>query len=426
MYLSFPPVDAQTSGPASKLQEWRARWQLLSPRARAGVAAGLLISAVAIGFYSFSGDEAIAGPPPLPNVTISQPLSRNITEWDDYTGRFEASQSVEIRPRVAGQLVGVHFQDGDIVRKGQLLFSIDRRPFQASLSEALARAAAAQTQLALSRSEYARAARLIDAEAVSQEEVDSLRAAMRAGEAGVAAAQAMVRQRQLDMEFTQIRSPVTGRISDRKIDVGNLVGPADSVLTTVFALDPIYFSFDGSEALYLKGLRDKKEGTATEQQVEIRLQDEADYSWNGKVDFTDNAIDPRSGTMRSRAVIANPDYFLAPGMFGNMRLTNGGERQALLVPDAAVRTDQARKIVYVVAKDGTVAVRPVQPGPLVGNLRSIRSGLKPDDQVVIQGIQFAMPGAKVNARPGKIKAPVAAPATAPVEAAASQATFSAR
>lgn len=426
MYLSFPPVDAQTSGPASKLQVWRARWQLLSPRARAGVAAGLLISAAAIGFYSFSGDEAIAGPPPLPNVTISQPLSRNITEWDDYTGRFEASQSVEIRPRVAGQLVGVHFQDGDIVRKGQLLFSIDRRPFQASLSEALARAAAAQTQLALSRSEYARAARLIDAEAVSQEEVDSLRAAMRAGEAGVAAAQAMVRQRQLDMEFTQIRSPVTGRISDRKIDVGNLVGPADSVLTTVFALDPIYFSFDGSEALYLKGLRDKKEGTATEQQVEIRLQDEADYSWNGKVDFTDNAIDPRSGTMRSRAVIANPDYFLAPGMFGNMRLTNGGERQALLVPDAAVRTDQARKIVYVVAKDGTVAVRPVQPGPLVGNLRSIRSGLKPDDQVVIQGIQFAMPGAKVNARPGKIKAPVAAPATAPVEAAASQATFSAR
>ena len=214
-------------------------WQLLSPRARAGVAAGLLISAATIGFYSLSGNEAIAGPPPLPNVTISQPLSRNITEWDDYTGRFEASQSVEIRPRVAGQLVGVHFQDGDIVRKGQLLFSIDRRPFQASLSEALARAVAAQTQLALSRSEYARAARLIDAEAVSQEEVDSLRAAMRAGEAGVAAAQAMVRQRQLDMEFTQIRSPVTGRISDRKIDVGNLVGPADSVLTTVFALDPI-------------------------------------------------------------------------------------------------------------------------------------------------------------------------------------------
>ena len=156
------------------------------------------------------------------------------------------------------------------------------------------------------------------------------------------------------------------------------------------------------------------------------MQDEAEYSWNGKVDFTDNALDPRSGTMRSRAVIANPDYFLAPGMFGNMRLTNGGQRQALLVPDAAVRTDQARKIVYVVAKDGTVAVRPVQPGPLVGNLRSIRSGLKPDDQVVIQGIQFAMPGAKVNARPGKIKAPVVAPTTAPVEAAASQATFSAR
>ena len=236
---------------------------------------------------------------------------------------------------------------------------------------------------------------------------------MQAAEASVGAAQAVVRQRALEVEFTQVRAPVTGRISDRRIDVGNLVTPADSVLTTVLALDPIHFTFDGSEALYLKGLRDRQDGKASQQAVEIRLQDETDYGWKGRVDFTDNAIDPHSGTMRSRAVIANPDYFLAPGMFGNMRLTDGGQRQAMLVPDVAVRTDQARKIVYVVGRDGTVAVRPVQTGPRVGHLRSILSGLKPDDRVVIQGVQFAMPGAKVNTKPGTIKAPVERTSAAP-------------
>lgn len=333
--------------------------------------------------------------------------------------------AVEIRPRVSGQLTAVHFRDGDIVQRGQLLFTIDQRPFAAALAEARARAASAQTQLALARSEYARAARLISDEAVSQEEVDSLRAAMRSGEAGVAAAQALVRSRQLDLEFTQIRSPVTGRISDRRVDVGNLVGANKSMLTTVLALDPIYFTFDGSEALYLKGLRDKQKGGGDAQQVQIKLQDEADYSWSGKVDFTDNAIDPKSGTMRGRAVIANPDYFIAPGMFGNMRLTDGGSAQALLVPDAAVRTDQARRVVFVVAKDGTVATREVVPGPLVGGLRSIRSGLKADDRVVIQGLQFAMPGSKVNARVGKIDPPASfKPSANPVQTpSASQATL---
>lgn len=426
MLQSFPPVGEQARDLSAKIAGWRMRWQLLSSRNRAAIAAGLLIGTTAIGLYSFGGSEAQAGPPPMPTVTISLPLNRSITEWDDYTGRFEASQSVDIRPRVSGQLTGVHFNDGDIVRKGQLLFTIDQRPFQAALGEARAKAAEAQTRLALAQSEYARAARLIDDEAVSQEEVDSLRAAMQTGAASVAAAQAVVRQRALELEFTQVRSPVTGRISDRRIDVGNLVTPGESVLTTVLALDPIHFTFDGSEALYLKGMRGKAGGEASEQQVEIRLQDEADYGWQGKVDFTDNAIDPRSGTMRSRAVIANPDYFLAPGMFGNMRLTDGGQRQALLVPDAAVRTDQARKIVYVVGRDGTVAVRPVQTGPLVGNLRAIASGLKPDEQVVIQGVQFVMPGAKVQTKPGTLQPPATRKAPAPVEAAASQATLTAR
>lgn len=426
MYRSFPPTGPVPVEQEETQRQRQAPWNRLSRRTQIGVA-GLALAAVAIAAVSgFGGSEAQADAPPPPNVTVSQPLQRSIVEWDDYTGRFEASQSVEIRPRVSGQLVAVHFRDGDIVRKGQLLFTVDQRPFLASLNEARARAAAAVTAAALARSEYARAARLIDDEAVSQEEVDSLRAAMRSAEAGVAAAQAVVRQRALDLEFTRVLAPVTGRVSDRRIDVGNLVAANETMLTTVLALDPIYFTFDGSEALYLKALRERQAGAGASRQVEIRLQDEADYTWRGRVDFTDNAIDPRTGTMRGRAVLSNPDYFLAPGMFGNMRLTSGGQRQALLIPDAAVRTDQARKVVFVVAKDGTVAVRPVEPGPLVGGLRSIRSGLGPQDRVVIQGVQFAIPGAKVNARQGRIAQTAPAPASRPVQAAASQATLAVR
>lgn len=432
MYKSFDkPADAAGDNHATPEQpqspESAKPWAF-SRKAQTGIAAVLIAGAALAGVTLFGGGEAQADAPPPPNVTVSQPLQRAITEWDDYTGRFEASQAVEIRPRVSGQLTGIHFRDGDVVQRGQLLFTIDQRPFLAALNEARARAAAATTQSALARSEYARAARLIDDEAVSQEEVESLRAAMRAADAGVAAAQSVVRQRALDLEFTHIRAPVTGRISDRRSDIGNLVAANETMLTTVLALDPIYFTFDGSEALYLKGLRDRQKEGASAQQVEIKLQDEADYGWKGRVDFTDNAIDPKSGTMRGRAVIANPDYFLAPGMFGNMRLTNGGVAQALLVPDAAVRTDQARKVVFVVAKDGTVAVRPVVPGPLVGGLRSIRSGLAANDRVVIQGIQFAMPGSKVNPRIGKIDPPATfQPTAAPVQTpAASQATLAAR
>lgn len=426
MYQSFPPVEHDGVQAAPEDNSLRARVLGAPRKQQIALALGLALLA-GVATKSFTGEEAKADAPPPPNVTVSQPLQRSIVEWDDYTGRFEASQSVEIRPRVSGQLVAIHFKDGDIVRKGQLLFTIDQRPYLAALAEARARATAAQTQLALARSDYARAARLIDDEAVSREEVDSLKAAMQSGQAGVAAAQAQVRQRQLDLEFTQVRSPITGRISDRRVDIGNLVSANDSMLTTVLALDPIYFTFDGSEALYLKGLRERGKDGASAQHVQVKLQDEADYSWKGQVDFTDNAIDPRSGTMRGRATIANPDYFLAPGMFGNMRLSDGGERQALLVPDAAVRTDQARKVVFVVGKDGTVVTKAVVPGPLVGGLRAIRSGLNASDRVVIQGIQFAMPGSKVNARNGKIDAPAnaTAPANIPQAPAASQATLAA-
>jgi RND family efflux transporter MFP subunit len=370
----------------------------------------------------WSGSSETAPPPPA-TVTVATPLSRQVTDWDDYVGRFEASQAVEVRPRVSGQLVGIHFKDGDVVQKGQLLFTIDARPFAATLAEARAQAAAAGTALTLARADLARASRLIPDQAVSAEEIDTLRARVQSAQAQVAAAQAQIRSRALNVEFTQIRAPVTGRVSDRRVDIGNLVAgdsaAAATVLTTINALDPIYFAFDGSEALLLKQRRAAQQGA---QDVEIKLQDESDYTWRGKVDFTDNAIENGSGTIRGRAVIANPDYFLVPGMFGNMRMNGGAAHQALLVPDGAVVTDQTRKVVYVVGKDGTVAVRPVQVGALANGLRVIRSGLQPSDRVVITGTQFAQPGSKVKPVNGQIT-PAKLPASPPVSApAASQAT----
>src|ERR1700712_195181 len=381
---------------------------------------GLVLLALVMRWW---GGSSEAAPPPPPVVTVSTPLVGMVTDWDDYVGRFEASQAVEVRPRVSGQLVGVHFKDGDIVRRGQLLFTVDPRPFPAALAEVQAQVASASTALSLARSDLARATRLIADEAVSAQEVDSLRARVRSAQAQLASAQAQVRSRQLNVEFAYIRAPVTGRVSDRRVDVGNLVAgdsaATATILTTINALDPIYFSFDGSEALYLKHRREAQQN----QEVEIRLQDEADYKWRGRVDFTDNAIENGSGTIRARAVIANPDYFLVPGMFGNMRLGGGAPHPALLVPDAAVVTDQARKVVYVVAKDGTVAMRPVQVGALASGLRVIRSGLQRTDRVVIQGVQFAQPGQPVKAVAGRItptKALAATPVTTPIS---SQATL---
>jgi RND family efflux transporter MFP subunit len=216
------------------------------------------------------------------------------------------------------------------------------------------------------------------------------------------------------MEFTQVRAPIAGQISDRRVDAGNLVsageGAGSTLLTTINALDPIYFAFDGSEALFLKNKRARQAG-ASASPVEVRLQDETEYRWTGALDFTDNTLDPRSGTMRGRAVLRNPGMFLTPGMFGNMRLSSGGTADALMVPDAAIQTDQARKLVLVVAPDGSVAAKEVVLGPVVNGLRIIRSGLTAKDRVIISGTQMAMPGAKVQTRAGKI-APVIAPAAA--------------
>lgn len=416
-------IEAAADVPAPE-EPRPARWRL-----GAMMAAPVLAIAVA-GTLLQREQPAVAAPPP-PTVTAATPLVRSITEWDDYVGQFEASNSVEVRPRVSGAVTAVHFTDGAVVRKGQLLFTIDPRPFTAALAEARAGLATAQSDVALARANLDRANRLVADDAVSKNDLDQLGARMRAANAALAAAQARVRARALDVEFTRVRAPIGGRVSDRRIDAGNLVSGGDTsgtLLTTINALDPIHFTFDGSEALFLKSERAQASGAAPSA-VEIKLQDEGQYRWSGRLDFTDNALDPRSGTIRGRAVLRNPDMFLTPGMFGNMRLASGGTAPALLVPDAAVQTDQARKTLLTVARDGTVAAKTVKLGPVVDGLRVVRSGLEPSDRVVISGTQMAMPGTRVQVRIGRIvptrDAGPPGGGTGSAMALASQATFAA-
>jgi len=379
----------------------------------------LLVIGAALAWFLLRGGSAPAATPTLPVVTVATPLQRDVTGWDEYIGRFEASRSVELRPRVSGQVTAVHFQDGQFVRQGQALFTIDPRPYQAALAEAQAGVATARSDVALANSDLERALRLVEDDAVAKSEIDALRARVTAANASLAAAQARVRSRSLDVEFTTVRAPISGRVSDRRVDPGNLVaagdGPAATLLTTIVSTDPLYFAFDGSEGLFLKS---KREGQERGAEVQIRLQDEADYKWNGELDFTDTGLDQNSGTIRARAVVRNPDNFLTPGMFGNMRLASSGSENVLLVPDTAVQTDQTRKLLLVVDKEGTVSAKEVALGPVIdGGLRVVRGGLTAGDRVIIEGTQMAMPGGKVTARSGRIEPPtIAKPNAATAEA----------
>lgn len=369
-----------------------------------------------------NADES-AGPPPAMPVTVATPLVREVVDWDDFVGRFEAVQNVEVRPRVSGYLQGVHFRDGQFVQKGQLLFTIDPRPAQAALDQARAQVARAQATLANGRTELARSRTLAEARAASQEEVEARQAAVRAGEADVAAAQAAVRAAQLNVGFTRVTAPIAGRVSERLVDAGNSVAADQTVLTTIVSTQPIHFAFEGSEALLLKYQR-QNEGTGAGTEVRIRLSDEATYSRSGRLDFVNNVVSTGSGTVRLRAIVPNPDNFLKPGMFGHLRLAGTQPYRAMLIPDTAIVTDAARKVVYTVAKDGTVAAKPVDLGPLMGSLRVVRGGIAPNERVIISGLQRAQPGQKVQPKPGKIEAPAdtAPPAPESLAAPASIAT----
>ncbi len=385
--------------------------------------AAAMLALLVVGIAGCSGGQAPPPPPPT-QVTVATPLQRNIVDWDEYVGRFEAIQDVELRPRVSGAINQVLFADGQLVRQGQTLFTIDPRPYRASLAQAEAQMAKARAALANANTELARAKTLLDSQAISKEEYEAKLAAMRSSSADVAAGRAAVSMAALNLSFTSVTSPITGRVSDRKVSRGNLVSEGQTVLTRVVSTNPIWFSFDGAESFYLKYLRQDQEGSRgssrnTPNPVEIQLADESGYRWRGRMQFVDNAIDPNSGTIRAHAVVDNPTGFLTPGLFGRARLLGSGTYHAMLVPDEAIITDQTRKLVYVVGKDGTVAPRPVVTGPPIEGLRVIKEGIAPTDRVVINGLTRLQPGMPVKATLTALKpraantAPVSSPISAP-------------
>jgi len=343
--------------------------------------------------------------PGAPPVTVATPLRQQVVDWDEFTGRFEAVETVDVRARVGGYIQAVHFRDGQTVQRGQLLFTLDPRPAQAALAQARAQVAQAQSQMSLAQANLARSESLLASQAVSQAEYDSNKAAVEAAEANLAAANAATRTAQLNLEYTRVTAPVSGRVSDRRVDPGNVVAGGSSagdVLTTIVSGGPIHFVFDGSEAVALKYMREG--GSNQGAPVRIRLQDEAQFSHTGRLDFSDNRIDTGSGVIRLRAVVPNADGFLRPGMFGRAQVAGADAYDALLVPDTAISTDQARRTVYVVAQDGSVTPKAVQLGPVVQGLRVIKSGLAPTDRIIIAGLQrAAQPGAKVTAQNGRIQ-----------------------
>ena len=339
-----------------------------------------------------------------PPVDVAKPLAQQIVEYDVYTGRFEAVERVEIRSRVSGYLEEVGFEDGEIVADGALLFVIDQRTFRAEIARAEANVAAAEAQRALAQIELDRATTLAERKVGSIQVVDRATATMSGAEAQVAIAEAELRQARLNLDFTEIRAPLSGKMSNRKVDPGNLVvGGANTatLLSTIVSIDPIHFVFTASEADFLRysrltGQSDGLSGLTTPYPVDVRLMDEEGFDHVGTLDFVDNQIDPNSGTIVARAILPNADGFLVPGVFGRVRLTGSGEFEALLIPDEAVLSDQARKIVMVVDAEGTVSPRPVRLGDLHKGLRVIKEGLSPDDRVIVAGVQRARPGAKVT------------------------------
>jgi RND family efflux transporter MFP subunit len=372
----------------------------------------LVVVAIALG-VCLSTADAIAQTAPPPPVTVSNPLQREIVEWDEFTGQFAAVDYVELRARVSGYLTEIHFTDGEIVKKGDLLFVIDPRPFEIARDSAQAQIAQAQARLDLANAQLQRTSELRRSDFAPQSTLDERRAETRGATAALETARAALRSAELDLEFTHITAPVAGRASRHQVSIGNLVNGGSTgittLLTTIVSLDPVHFFFDMSEADFLAYQRASaggKLGSTRDSSLlaEVRLTDETEWKRQGILDFVDNSVDRSAGTIRARAVFANPDFFITPGQFGRLRLPGSERHEAILIPDSALVTDQSRKIVMTVKDDGTVEPRVVRPGPIVDGLRVIRDGLGPKDRIVINGLVRARPGAKVTPQPGKIEA----------------------
>ena len=417
IYRDHPPFLAVTSGgidtdaPHNHIYRAAKRFTgefLLPVHRRLLAAAGLAF------FLASTAAPAVfaqGGPPAMP-VTIAPPMAKRVTQWDEFSGRFEAVASVEVRARVSGFIDKLHFRDGQVVNVGDLLFTIDKRPYEIAVESAEAEVARNKAQVELAELQVKRGASLISSRTITDAEYDQRKANLDIAKAQLKSAEAAVRQAELNLDWTDVRAPLAGRISDRKVDAGNLIQGGQqgaTLLSTIVTLDPIRFVFDVSESDYLRYTRLYLSGAMASSRdslnpVRIRLADESEWTRTGKVDFVDNTLSPRSGTMRTRAVVENKNQLLTPGIFGRVQLF-GGEYDALLIPDSAIVSDQARKIVFTVGDNNVVQAKPVILGPLVDGLRVIRNGLAATDNVVLDGLANPMvrPGAKVVPQKGEIK-----------------------
>lgn len=346
-----------------------------------------------------------ASAPPPPQVSVAKPVQKAVTDHDEYVGRFVALDYVEVRARVSGYLEKIHFKDGQLVKEGDDLFTIDPRPFKATVEQAKAALEQAKANLAYAESDLKRGESLRTGTTITQQALDQRLQASRVSAASVTSAEAALQQAQLDLSFTELKAPVSGRIGDRRVSIGNLVSGGASgsttLLATIASIDPIRFEFTMDEASYLRYLRMAGEAGSTQANrgmtlpVRLKLIDEDSYSHEGKIDFVDNAIDRSSGTIRGRALFANADGKLTPGMFGRIQIATSAPVAQLLVPDAAIATEQVRKFVYVVNSDNVATPKYVTLGPLVDGLRVV-TGLQPTDSIIVKGLMRVRPGAKVS------------------------------
>jgi RND family efflux transporter MFP subunit len=354
--------------------------------------------------------QAARAPAP-PAVSVASPYVMRLSEWDEYTGRFEATDRVDVRARVDGVLDSIHFRDGALVRPGDLLFVIDPRPYEAVLEGVRADVVRAETRVELATTDFTRGESLFAIRGISQEEFDRRVQARKEAEAALIVARAAERVAALNVEFTRVRAPIGGRISQKFVSVGNVIsgGQASStLLTTIVAVDPIQFVFDASESDYLKYNRmnasgERRTSRDAPNPVRIRLLDEPSFTHVGTMDFVDNRIDAATGTIRGRALVPNPGGFLTPGQFGRLQLLGSGEFEALLVPDSAILSDQSRRFVWAVGTDDLPEQRVVEPGNLERGLRIVRTGLRRDDRIVINGMQRVRPGSRVTPTSARIE-----------------------
>jgi multidrug efflux system membrane fusion protein len=371
----------------------------LGPKTRWGaglaVLAGIGVAAVVV----TGGAQSQEAAPPPPTVTVARPLVQDVAEWTEHTGRFVASADVEVRPRVSGYLQRVHFREGQLVRQGDLLFTIDTAPFRAAADRARADVAQAEALRARAESEFARAQTLLGLDAISQEEFEARREAASQATAAKLAAEAALRTAALDVDYANIRAPISGRISDAHVHAGNLVRAGESVLTRIVSLDPIHFEFSAPESLLTGANTNPQTG---ERRVQLQLEGEGEFSHEGRIDFIDNAVDPQTGTIRGRAVFANNGQF-TPGQFGRLRIIAPDALPSVLVPEVAVAADQTHRYVLVLNDDNIVQYQAVELGPRAGDgLRVVRTGLDGDERVIINGLQRAFPGATVTPEPGQV------------------------